>query len=536
MSIYNEEMHEIIEDFKTESIFESNISKEVLLNERLRITIVLLVYLFVIADFIFLYIANKHLNIHFLPHLPFSLVITILSSFAVYEGVIRTIISKHIKTGKWIDHPKTFYIIRYTNTLIETSLPTVAIFIISGFTNGEDALRSPPALLYFLFIILSALRLDFKLSLFTGIVAAVEYLAAGWLLIEEDFNIPFENIFESIYVYLFSHAGFYILGAVVIGMIGQKIRSNISRLKQSRDLLEDYSNTLEEKVYQRTQELNEKNVSLEKSLKEIKEMQNKIIMQEKMVSLGQLTMGVAHEIKNPLNFINNFAQITDELMEELDLNLRNAVFSQTQYKEIQNLVHTIQTNVGKISHYGNRADEIVKSMLFHTIESEGKKELIEINSLVEKYLKLSQYSIKAKDPSFHYTIKKTYDPSNPELYVVEKNIGKVLLNLVSNAYDSMHEKWLKENATGDYKPLIFLSTQQDHNALLIKIQDNGEGIAEEKKDKIFDPFFTTKAPGKGVGLGLYLCYEIIVEEHHGEITIHSEENTYTEVVIKLPIH
>jgi signal transduction histidine kinase len=248
-----------------------------------------------------------------------------------------------------------------------------------------------------------------------------------------------------------------------------------------------------------------------------------------MASLGELTAGIAHEIQNPLNFVNNFSEVNGELIEELkgEWSMMNG-----EKKEVaEELINDIQQNTEKILHHGKRADAIVKSMLQHSRQSSGKKEPTDINALCDEYLRLSYHGLRAKDKNFNAEIKTDFDPSIGKINVVAQDIGRVLLNLFNNAFYAVSKR--QEAQGKEYKAFVSVSTKKSENRMLITVSDNGDGIPDSIKEKIFQPFFTTKPTGSGTGLGLSLSYDI-VKAHGGEIKVESKEGEGTVFIIQLP--
>jgi signal transduction histidine kinase/ligand-binding sensor domain-containing protein len=266
---------------------------------------------------------------------------------------------------------------------------------------------------------------------------------------------------------------------------------------------------------------------IEKAYKELKNTQSQLIQSEKMASLGELTAGIAHEIQNPLNFVNNFSEVNTELAGEL----LDAV-ARGDLSEVQSLAKSIRENEDKISSHGKRADGIVKSMLQHSRAGSGRKELTDINALCDEYLRLAYHGLRAKDKSFNATFKTDLDPSLPKAEVVPQDIGRVILNLINNAFQSVSEK-AKANGAG-YEPQVTMSTNRAVDGIHIKVRDNGTGIPDSIKEKIFQPFFTTKPTGQGTGLGLSLSYDI-VKALGGSIDLNTKEGYGTEFTIKLPM-
>jgi len=277
---------------------------------------------------------------------------------------------------------------------------------------------------------------------------------------------------------------------------------------------------LEEKVMQRTKELKH-------SLEELRQTQSQLIQSEKMASLGELTAGIAHEIQNPLNFVNNFSEVNKEMIDELQTELKSG-----NVDEAIAISNDIKENEEKINHHGKRADAIVKGMLQHSRKSEGVKEPTDINALCDEYLRLSYHGMRAKDKNFNAEIKTDFDDSIGKINVVPQDIGRVLLNLFNNAFYAVNEK--KKSANEDHEPIVSVRTKRVDSKLEIHVKDNGNGIPENIIDKIFHPFFTTKPTGEGTGLGLSLAYDII-KAHGGEIKVESKEFEGTKFIIELAI-
>lgn len=265
---------------------------------------------------------------------------------------------------------------------------------------------------------------------------------------------------------------------------------------------------------------------LQETLKELKSAQQQLVHSEKMASLGELTAGIAHEIQNPLNFVNNFADINKELIQEFKEELKSG-----NKDELEELTASILDNEEKILHHGKRAEEIVKSMLQHSKGTEGKKELTDINKLADEYLRLSYHGLRAKDKSFNADFKCTIDKKLPQIKVIPQDIGRVLLNLINNAFHATAEK--KKTAENGYLPSVEVITSFKDDFIEIKVLDNGPGIPDEIRGKIFQPFFTTKPTGTGTGLGLSLSYDIINKGHGGNIHVESDKKG-TKFIITLP--
>jgi signal transduction histidine kinase len=265
---------------------------------------------------------------------------------------------------------------------------------------------------------------------------------------------------------------------------------------------------------------------IENTLVELKQTQQQLVQSEKMASLGELTAGIAHEIQNPLNFVNNFSEVNKELLAEMKDEMDKGNI--TGAKEIAN---DVITNEEKVNHHGKRADAIVKGMLQHSRASTGKKEPTDINALCDEYLRLSFHGMRAKDKSFNADFKTDFDNSIGKINIVPQDIGRVLLNLINNAFYATNEK--KKVADSAYVPTVTIVTKKLNSTIEIIVKDNGNGIPQNIIDKIFQPFFTTKPTGSGTGLGLSLAYDII-KAHGGEINVESKEGEGSGFIIQLP--
>lgn len=309
-----------------------------------------------------------------------------------------------------------------------------------------------------------------------------------------------------------------------------------SRLKRSNAKLEEYNRNLEQKVNERTVELKVKNRELQETLDQVKAMQQHIIQKEKLASLGTLTAGIAHEIRNPLNFVNNFAEISGELVRELRQDLEKWSASPAEPGKLLQFYATLESlgqNFQKISEHGRRADSIVHAMLLHSHGSEiTSPEPTDINVMLDEFVKLAYHGIRAKNVSFQMDILTDYDPNLRPIEVVPEDLSRVFLNIVDNACFAVQEKAAR--AGGDFMPELSVSTRDYGDTVEIRIGDNGGGIPEKILNKIFIPFFTTKPVGEGAGLGLSISYDIVVKEHQGMIGVTSEKDKYTEFVIQLP--
>ncbi|HAZ44153.1 MAG TPA: serine/threonine protein kinase [Cyanobacteria bacterium UBA11369] len=293
--------------------------------------------------------------------------------------------------------------------------------------------------------------------------------------------------------------------------------------------------TLEEKVLDRTRELQEKNEQLCKTLQQIKTMQNQIIAQEKLASLGALTAGIAHEIKNPLNFVNNFAEVSVELIQEIAAEINNQkerFLSSETVEYIESILNDLEQNLQTINKHGKRADSIVRGMLSHSRDSSGKRELSDLNALLSEAVQLAYHGMRGKDINFNITLETDYDDSISLVEIVPQDISRVFINILNNACYAVKEKKLKLGQ--EFEPRIAVKTENLGDFVEICIKDNGFGIPPEIKDKIFHPFFTTKPTGEGTGLGLSISHDIIVGQHSGEIKVETDPGLCTEFIIVLP--
>ena len=299
---------------------------------------------------------------------------------------------------------------------------------------------------------------------------------------------------------------------IVIGLLRAYI------VYRSRKLQEE-NKVLEEKVEQRTKQL-------QQSLEDLKATQTQLVQSEKMASLGELTAGIAHEIQNPLNFINNFSEVNAELITEMKQEIEKGNF-----EDAITIANDIETNEQKIVFHGKRADVIVKGMLQHSRSSSGLKEPTDINELADEYLRLSYHGLRAKDKSFNATMKTDFDPSIEKIKVIPQDIGRVILNLLTNAFYVVNEK--KQLNISGYEPTVSISTKRVDGKVEIRVSDNGNGIPPKVLDKIFQPFFTTKPTGQGTGLGLSLSYDVVTQGHGGILKVETREGEGTTFIIIL---
>jgi two-component system NtrC family sensor kinase len=302
-----------------------------------------------------------------------------------------------------------------------------------------------------------------------------------------------------------------------IGELSKAFNFMIRDIAQAREELSNSNHSL-----------SETNSLLNTTLDNLKSTQAQLIQSEKMASLGELTAGIAHEIQNPLNFVNNFSEVNTELIDEMKQELEAG-----NNEQAVAIAEDIRDNNIKITHHGKRADSIVKGMLQHSRNSTGQKELTDINVLVDECMRLSYHGLRAKDKFFNAKAEKELDESIPKVNIVAQDIGRVILNLFTNAFYSVTQK---RKELGDaYEPVVTVKTRQKPGMVSISIRDNGNGVPAKVVDKIFQPFFTTKPVGEGTGLGLSMSYEIISKGHGGELRVETREGEFAEFIIDLPV-
>jgi len=311
--------------------------------------------------------------------------------------------------------------------------------------------------------------------------------------------------------------------------IGQKISTlEITHKVEETRKEADAAKQKNEELTKLNEEIEDQRKKLENALANLKATQTQLIQSEKMASLGELTAGIAHEIQNPLNFVNNFADVSNELLEEMKTELEEG-----HKKDAMAILDNVKQNLEKILHHGKRADAIVKGMLQHSRSSTGIKKPADINVLADEYLRLAHHGLRAKDKSFNATTNTDFDATLEKIDIIPQDIGRVLLNLINNAFYAVTEK---EKLKGEgYAPAVSVSTKKINDKVEITVADNGNGIPQNILDKIFQPFFTTKPTGQGTGLGLSLAYDI-VKAHGGEIRVETKEGEGSEFVVQIPMN
>ncbi len=332
---------------------------------------------------------------------------------------------------------------------------------------------------------------------------------------------------------LLSNSGFQLI--VSFSIIFEFLKNYIQNTKTLEFQLADIEQLSAEKeqILSQQNEVLEKQVKLrtlelDKSIEELKATQTQLIQTEKLASLGELTAGIAHEIQNPLNFVNNFAEVSTEILEDLKNELSNERFG-----EVINLSNDLTSNLEKIQFHGSRASGIVKGMLAHSRNQSNQLELTDINQLADEYLRLAFHGLRAKDKSFNSKMQANLAENLPKLNVVRQDVGRVILNLITNAFYAVSEKY--KTIGSPFEPEVIVNTALVNNNIEIKVIDNGNGIPEKIVDKIFQPFFTTKPAGSGTGLGLSMSYEIITKNHKGQISVNTVDGKGTTFTIILPL-
>jgi signal transduction histidine kinase len=279
-------------------------------------------------------------------------------------------------------------------------------------------------------------------------------------------------------------------------------------------------------------ELRERTTELSRSLEELRTAQDRLVQTEKLASLGQLTAGIAHEIKNPLNFVNNFSALSAELVDELNEVLEPTTLDDKSREEIEELMQMLRSNLQKVVQHGKRADSIVKNMLLHSREGSGEHRPVDINTVVEESLNLAYHGARAEKSGFNITLRRDLDPQAGTIDLYPQEITRVFLNLISNGFYAATKR--KEAGEEGFEPTLSATTRNLGNKVEVRIRDNGSGIPSEVMEKMFNPFFTTKPAGEGTGLGLSMSHDIVVKQHGGNIEVETEPGSFTEFVITLP--
>ncbi len=359
----------------------------------------------------------------------------------------------------------------------------------------------------------------------------ISFITSVTKLIGPAFYTQWKNIFSTTTLFAF----IWIIAMLLITKKQRKAleeeRKKTLEIEKEIQVNEKIKEALEVQVTERTAALTLQKEELEHTLNELKSTQALLIQAEKMASLGELTAGIAHEIQNPLNFVNNFSEVNKELLVEMKEEIDKGNF-----EEVKALANDVIENQEKINHHGKRADAIVKGMLQHSRKSSGQKEPTDINALADEYLRLAYHGLRAKDKSFNATLKTDYDENTGNINIIPQDIGRVILNLITNAFYAASPPTPQGGISDPDKnnnPTVWVSTKKIGDKVLISVKDNGPGIPQKVLDKIFQPFFTTKPTGEGTGLGLSISYDII-KAHGGELKVATKENQGTTFTIYLP--
>lgn len=341
-------------------------------------------------------------------------------------------------------------------------------------------------------------------------------------------------IFEVLPPWYLRWWAFVMYGAAFVFSLYGFNRIRTGQLQRRNRLLEETVQRRTEEIRKQAEELQTKNQQLDEKNQEILRTQEQLIVQEKMASLGILTAGIAHEIKNPLNFVNNFSQLSIELVEEFreDFDKIKASLPPEQVENMESILEDVARNAGKINEHGKRADSIVRNMMLHSSGAKGERQPIDLNKLLEENTNLAYHGMRAQDSTFNLTIEKELDPAVGMVELVPQDFSRVILNIVNNGCYAVHQKQKKSGI--DYSPTLRVSTRSNNSEVEIRIRDNGTGIPAEVRDKIFNPFFTTKPTGEGTGLGLSMSYDIIVQQHQGKLKVDSAPGEFTEFIILIP--
>ncbi len=433
----------------------------------------------------------------------------------------------------------------FTNKISRNLIILLSVLMIVGFFGKLS--NKPTIILAIVMSIIMIISLYYVVSSWKNLRGAQWALVAGVLstLLWSSFWVIFFVLNVQVppshinYAFIISATGAYLSFPLSLMLyvslrfreMIREVRSNAQKVvtlsEEKREQALNQQAILEQQVKERTAELSQ-------SLENLKATQSQLIQSEKMASLGELTAGIAHEIQNPLNFVNNFSEVNKEMLEELKNELATG-----NLQLVSEIADDITSNEEKINHHGKRADAIVKNMLEHSRISTGVKEPTDINKLADEYLRLAYHGLRAKDKNFNADIKTDFDESIGKINIVSQDMGRVLLNLLNNAFYACAErrrtavKEQKLQNSNPYQSIVSVSTKKSGNSVLVTVSDNGNGIPGKIKEKIFQPFFTTKPTGQGTGLGLSLSYDI-VKAHGGDIKVESKEGEGTDFIIVLP--
>ncbi len=360
--------------------------------------------------------------------------------------------------------------------------------------------------------------------------------------LEKSLYDPYKDVFENsigfAYVWVFSLFGYAARQRKTYSKEHQARIDREEAERRERQVLEGLVQERTQELTQQKAEITRQKEELELALSELRATQDQLVQREKLASLGELTAGIAHEIQNPLNFVNNFSEVSVDLVTEL-LEERQRPPAERDADLEEELLSDLSQNLTKISHHGQRASGIVRNMLQHSRTSTGQREPTDLNALADEYLRLSYHGLRAKDKSFNANFRTELDADLPRVKVVAQDIGRVLLNLFNNAFYAVQQRQIAERQSDTlkgfaYQPTVVVTTIQTPVGVEIQVRDNGTGMSDEVQQKIFQPFFTTKPSGSGTGLGLSLSYEIITKGHGGTLLLDSKDGVGTTFTILLP--
>jgi signal transduction histidine kinase len=320
-----------------------------------------------------------------------------------------------------------------------------------------------------------------------------------------------------------------------IETLADRFNQMAAKVQESHDTLEAKVEARTEAVLAREQEAREARLAAERALADLRKAQDRLVETQKLASLGQLTAGIAHEIKNPLNFVNNFAELSSELVGELKgvIDTDGAALPAAARADVDDLTETLKGNLDKIVEHGKRADSIVRNMLLHSRAGTGERRPVDLNATVEEALNLAYHGARAESSDFNVTLRRDFDPAAGEIDLYPQEFTRVLLNLFGNGFYAVRQRQRGGNDSA-YEPSLTVATRNLGAEVEIRVRDNGSGVPETVKAKIFEPFFTTKPAGEGTGLGLSLSHDIVVKQHGGMLAVDSKTGEFTEFTITLP--
>ena len=439
------------------------------------------------------------------------------------------------------------FVVRYVRGFLETAskLPAWDSLLkrvwLSGFIlMGLGQIFPQPWLIWFYLIIFVAIGLTiWQLSEFRParnlLLAIAPYVLV--ICIQDLLTHLIPDFYKSTEDYFNAANAFALIWLVTFVIIAanQKKAAKRDQLEREREaeqrrIIESKKNELEYLVTERTAEITRQKEELEQTVAELKATQNQLVQSEKMASLGELTAGIAHEIQNPLNFVNNFSEVSIELIDELTDEQTKADRDLDLESE---LLTDLKQNLQKIIHHGGRAASIVKGMLQHSRANTGQREPTDLNALCDEYFRLAYHGLRAKDKSFNAQLNTDFDASLGEVSMVPQEMGRVFLNLFTNAFYAVQQRQKQAGSTS-YQPTVSVKTRCANGQAEITVSDNGTGIPEVVQKKIFQPFFTTKPTGEGTGLGLSMAYDIVTKGHNGTLVLQSKEGEGTTFIVTVP--